>query len=102
MQMTSNESRQAMMHRSPLTSLQLLDVRGIYLSLVILQSSSGDAFLKYIHLRLREVPSTDALLEEKIQLRKGPPRGLSDSEVGVDDAEEAMPASRLLSQPRVA
>ena len=45
--------------------------------------------LKFINLSLPQLPRTDLLLKEDIQLRKTEARGLPQAEVRVQDAEEA-------------
>lgn len=65
--------------------------------LVLLQDLVVDRLVKDINLGARKLARADALLEQHVELRKGPAARLGDAEVCVNDAEEADAALKFVS-----
>lgn len=66
-----------------------LQVIGVVIKLIETAETAGNAVLKCVDLCGRELACWDALLEKHVHLGEGAARGLRDTEVRVDDAEEA-------------
>ncbi len=64
-------------------------MQNVSVLLIIVQGTSANLFVEHVHLGPCELPSAHALLKEEVQFSESPAGRFWDTEVCVDDAEEA-------------